>query len=561
MCSLPVKDTSGLPKLPPNASWFKKCCRSARKLYLLNPNHFKCSKMFRNKSSVFAERKRHATSPYSLVIHPLSTLSTILEAIFIITWFYSMICDPMIVFSSRFNPIFRIMQGKVVVAIRVILIVIIFNVGYIEEEKKKIIIEPKKIISRYLKTYFLFDVAATSLLIKILEKLSDVGVVKCSLQYIRESYCFEIMHIIHVLCSWARINTLLTFMDDTCANLRLAKKPRILLIHIVRTFLFLQLSSFILYFVPYVLYKGDWPKESWLAQANVKHTNNLWDQYFHTFLVGVCYFFGVSYEYDITLTSEQVCIALITFFGRIYSLYLLADILNVFGIVSISEGTYEKQISFLQQYMAAKHLPEDLRRRMLKYYEFKFQRRYFDETHIIECLSHHLRIELFLFTARKLIHKVEIFKKLPSTTVGTIIAAMRVETYSPRDVIIKLGSDSEELFFISTGTVALKNKNDVELCHLEDGDEFGTSCLIHRTQIYTAVAAETTEVFVISKSKFLEFLKPHSEVTAAFHNSVKAKLAALKAIEGKLAMGTIDLFSDIQSGNVLEKRTRRLRAK
>lgn len=156
--------------------------------------------------------------------------------------------------------------------------------------------------------------------------------------------------------------------------------------------------------------------------------------------------------------------------------------------------------------------------------------------------------------------KVEVFKRLPATAIGMLIAAMKAETYSPRDVILKRGSEVNEIFFISSGTVAVLNKDDVELCHLEDGDGFGTACLILKGQIYTAVAVETTEVFSISKKKFLEFLAPYPEVSNLFFNTVKAQIATLKDLEGKISTG-VDLLSDLRSGLVLENRTRRLVAK
>ncbi|XP_018574781.1 potassium channel KAT1-like [Anoplophora glabripennis] len=557
ICTLPVRDTSGLPKLPPNASWTKRCCRNIRKLFLMNPNHFKCNKLFRNKSSVLGERKRHANSPYSLVIHPLSTLNTILEIVFVLTWFYSLIMEPLTVFSSNFSKYLKKLQFVAVAPIRLTLIILLFNVGYIDERTKRVIIERKKIILRYLRTFFFFDICTSAYPLYFMKTLSMKGLVKCSSRHIRESYCFEVLYVLRILCCWVRINTLLTFLNDTLANVNVRKTLRIFVTHLIRTFIYLHLSAFLLYFVPYLFHRGDWPRESWLTEAKITHSEDLSFQYCQSLLLAMCYFFGISYDFHIELIDEQICIIVITLFGRLYTLYLLADILNIFGIVGISESMYEKQLSRLQQYMAAKHLPENMRQRMLKYYEFKFQKRFFKEAEIINTLSQHLRTELFLFTARKLVQKVDFFKRLPTAAIGTLIGAMNSETYSPRDVIIKLGSESDDIFFISTGTVALMNKEGVELCHLEDGEEFGTTCFIAKEQMFTVVAVETTEVFTISKEKFLEFLKPNQDVVNVFISSVRAKVARLKALEGRIVTG-IDLLTDLRSGNILEGRTRRL---
>lgn len=67
------------------------------------------------------------------------------------------------------------------------------------------------------------------------------------------------------------------------------------------------------------------------------------------------------------------------------------------------------------------------------------------------------------------------------------------------------GDTADEIFFISSGTVAITNLDNEELAHLEDGDEIGLiGAFTPNPYIYNYnyFAVETTEVYSISKKEF-----------------------------------------------------------
>lgn len=560
MCSLGSKDTSGLPRLAPNATWIKKLDRNFWKLFLVNPNHYKCKRLFRNKSSMMAERRRHAESSYFFVIHPLSTLNSILQVLFFIAWMYALMCESLMMMDFNGDLIdFEVVHYMTIIPCRMILVALIFNIGYIDMTTKHIVIESKKIICRYLRTYFFFDLLTSYWLFLAVQLLIIGGVLKGTRLFLFR--CEEGAEVLCLTASYVRIYTLLDFMEDTLNSLRCRKIVKFVTINILKTFLYLHIFSCLVFFVPFLTYANEFPPDSWLYRAGLNKFPSLWQIYFECFIVTSCYFFGIAERYSVTLISEEICMIIISFFGRLYTLFLLADVLNTLGIAGLSESKYERQLSLLQQYMAAKDLPISLRQRMVKYFEYKFQGRFFKETEIVNGLSESLRTELFLFSANKLIRKVEIFKKLPKATLGAIIAMMKSEIYSPKDIIVKHGSEIDELYFISSGTVAVMNKKGIEICHLEDGEEFGTSSLILAQQMFAVVAVETTEVFFINKSQFIKLLQPHSEVMIEFYRIITEKLNKYKDMEERATSGKIDLISELQRGNILEKFTKRPRAR
>lgn len=551
-CALLDKDTSGLPKLAPNANCFKRMGRYLRKLLLMNPNHKKCKELFRNKAAIVVERRRHALGPHFFVIHPLSALNSILKFVFVVVWFYSLIMEPLSEFMHRKERMnIRKYQKNIVSPIQVILIILFFNTGYIDKVTNRIILEPKKIIFRYLLSYFIFDFLSTyTSLALLIEQLR-------SLYEKRKLYKNAAM-IVRIVAFSIRIPTVLEFVDDSLKNIKCTKTLRSIFHYIIKTYLYLHLCGFVILIIAKTTFLNRRIRQkSWLMKLLPRRPRTF-RKYAEIFRMVFCYFFGIGHNVGMEVTREQISIVIISFFGRLYTLFLLADILRVFGIAGVSESMYERGMSLMQNYMADQDLPENLRERIIRFFEFKFQGHYFNKEKIINTLSESLRTELFLFSARKMIHKVEVFKKLPNSITGKIIGVMKSETYSPRDIIITIGTEISDIYFISSGTVAVMDIQGAELCHLEDGDEFGTSCLFFKEQIYAVVAAETTEVFIIDKNEFIEFLRPYPEVMNGFYRTAKEKLAKLKHLEDNANTGKVDLLTELQSENILEKRTKRI---
>ncbi|KAJ8954653.1 hypothetical protein NQ314_007053 [Rhamnusium bicolor] len=358
------------------------------------------------------------------------------------------------------------------------------------------------------------------------------------------------------------MGSVLNYLNTICHSLKLSRELRFTILTIIKTYLLIHLVACLLFIVPIVYYVDDLPKDSWLIQAGVDSGNERHHKYIYAecVLMCACYFFGVSHgKYDISASVDEICFSMVTLFGRLYTLFLLAEVLRIFGIASVSESRYEQRLSQLEDYMNSKNLPLDLRNRLLKYYEYKLQKRYFNESEILSTLSDHLKTDLLVFAARKLIQNSSVFKLLPKSMHGTIIASMTSQTYSPGDVILLIGTIAEATYFISSGTVAVINRDGLELCHLEDGDEFAISALLSTThvQLFSYVAVETTEVFYISKLLFFEFIQGYSEVVNLLEATVKRRMVKYGQIEKNVKKGRSDFLSELHRGLILESLVKR----
>lgn len=63
-----------------------------------------------------------------------------------------------------------------------------------------------------------------------------------------------------------------------------------------------------------------------------------------------------------------------------------------------------------------------------------------------------------MHNCRKLVENVEFFKDLPLALIVRIVSNMQVEIYLVNDVIIKVNSLGDSMYFIACGTVAVYSK-------------------------------------------------------------------------------------------------------
>ncbi|KAJ8916636.1 hypothetical protein NQ315_000281 [Exocentrus adspersus] len=555
-CSLLVKDPIGSKRLAPNASTWEKLLMKVKDTMLLNPQHINCNKFYRNKAMVREDRRKHSTGPYVHVIHPLSRMNLVLSTCFFVVWIVLLIFITVRVNLTMLKnrTTLHLIDG-ILNPIQALLILFQFDVGYMDEKTQTVVLEPKKIIWKYLTTYFIFDTCASALPIY-------------TAQAVVEGYYpnFELyLHLrlglywLRIFSFYIRIQTLKLFINDILTVWGLTTKLRFLLISIVMTYIHVHILSAAVYYIgaASIVFNGE-ESVTWLnhvKDSTRQPDDQLGFWYFHSVRLTFCYFFGVFNHYEIMALQEQILLSAITLFGRLYTLYLLADVLNTFGLTGITESFYEHNMSVLNGYMDSNGLPYGIRKRMLRYYKYKFQGRYFNEEEIIETLSQKLRTELFIFSARKLFAHVSILHKVPTIMQGVLVSHMISEIYSAKDVIVPLGFNPEQISFIATGTVAIINKHNHELCHLEDGDVFGDDFLVRKQNNYAVVAVENTEVFSIYGNQFVQLMKPYPNILREMCHNVNKKFARLKEVERKLELKRRDIVSDLADGDVLEEFT------
>nr|CAI5868666.1 unnamed protein product [Callosobruchus analis] len=320
--------------------------------------------------------------------------------------------------------------------------------------------------------------------------------------------------------------------------------------------LIIHLLSSLLTSIPWMIYEGAYPKESWLIQVGLHNMTaaGILTVYLHSFLMTCCYFFfGVSHGgVVIAMPNEEITMFMVSLLGRLYTSFMIADILRYFGLATVSESEYDNIMTSLNEYVSSKCLPPYMRKKLVDYCRYKFQGHYVNEKEIFKTLPERMRKELLVYFAKDFLAKMSIFQVLPRDRLGTLIADMRVVLYAPGDMIAKEDGVIECVYFIKRGTVALYHEDD-ELCHLEDGHALGDICYVLPDShfLFTYIAVDYTELYTLYISAFKRLLKEYGEVKRYFEAEANKKIKLFQNLKRHRTEGT-DILAEIKGDRILE---------
>ncbi|XP_017779938.1 PREDICTED: potassium/sodium hyperpolarization-activated cyclic nucleotide-gated channel 3-like isoform X2 [Nicrophorus vespilloides] len=202
--------------------------------------------------------------------------------------------------------------------------------------------------------------------------------------------------------------------------------------------------------------------------------------------------------------------------GFTLQLVVVAQILQIVTKHSLSGNKYYQLTQQLEEFMRYKNLPDNIRARIMSYFDFRFQQSYYKEDEILKILSPQLRQEMLVHTYMNLLEKVNIFDDIPMAIICKIIYNMKQEIYLPSDVIVSAGTVGDSMYFIASGTVAVYTSTGKEICHLSDGANFGEIAIImeNEQRVASVVAIDCCEVFILHRKDFLKQIEKYPEIYA-----------------------------------------------
>ncbi|XP_076763630.1 potassium/sodium hyperpolarization-activated cyclic nucleotide-gated channel 2-like [Xylocopa sonorina] len=180
----------------------------------------------------------------------------------------------------------------------------------------------------------------------------------------------------------------------------------------------------------------------------------------------------------------------------------------------------------VKEYIRDKKLPENLKNKLITYYEYRFQGSYFKENAISGTLSNHLNQEILIHSSRGLLETATILHFLPRYVIGNLMGVLKPVIYLNKDIIYKSETQGDCMFFIVSGTVALITFNGKEsICHEEDGGYFGEAALIFpdRRRLESVIALEVCELLCLNRRDFKRMFPSSSTFYKRLENVAKER--------------------------------------
>ncbi|XP_063363925.1 uncharacterized protein LOC134652692 [Cydia amplana] len=175
----------------------------------------------------------------------------------------------------------------------------------------------------------------------------------------------------------------------------------------------------------------------------------------------------------------------------------------LFGTQS-SKAKYYMMLLQIRTYMNQRRFPPWIKKKILKFYAIRFRSHFFVESTMLNCVTGQLHEDILMHTGRHMVRDVKFLKQLPWAVLIEISLKFQIAIFIEGDIIYKINTMGDCMYFINKGTVAFYTESGYELEHLEDGDHFGETTLMseRKLRFATAVAVTNCELFSLSRENF-----------------------------------------------------------
>ncbi|XP_062843628.1 potassium/sodium hyperpolarization-activated cyclic nucleotide-gated channel 2-like [Trichomycterus rosablanca] len=394
-------------------------------------------------------------------------------------------------------------------------LVLNFRTGIIIEDNSDIILDPKTIKQKYLRTWFVVDFVSSipvDYIFLIVEKGIDSEVYKTAraLRIVRFTKILSLLRLLRLsrliryIHQWEEIFHM-TY-DLASAVMRIFNLIAMML-------LLCHWDGCLQFLVPML---QDFPSDCWVSLN--KMVNDTWSElYSFAVFKAMSHMLCIGYGRQAPESLSDIWLTMLSMIvGATCYAVFIGHATALIQSLDSSRRQYQEKYKQVEQYMSFHKLPADFRQKIHDYYEHRYQGKMFDEESILEELNEPLREEIVNFNCRKLVASMPLFANAEPNFVTAMLTKLRFEVFQPRDYIIREGTIGKKMYFIQHGVVNVLTKGTLGM-KLSDGSYFGEICLLTRGRRTASVQAETyCRLYSLSVDHFNEVLEEYPMMRRAF---------------------------------------------
>ena len=153
-------------------------------------------------------------------------------------------------------------------------------------------------------------------------------------------------------------------------------------------------------------------------------------------------------------TAERVMDLCIAFLSVFVVAVVIGNVNELVSELNANEGRLREKLQTLNHFMQTRRLPNDLQARIRTYYLTIWTRRGgVDDASIMSELPTTLRTEISLVMNQDILGKVPIFASSSSGFIHSLVGHLKLQTYGPKELIVREGDIGSEMYFVSRGQV------------------------------------------------------------------------------------------------------------
>ncbi|XP_045777456.1 potassium/sodium hyperpolarization-activated cyclic nucleotide-gated channel 2 isoform X9 [Maniola jurtina] len=497
-------------------------------------------KLFGSKKALMKERIRQKAAGH-WVIHPCSSFRFYWDLCMLLLLVANLIILPVAI--SFFNDDLStrwIAFNCLSDTIFLIDIVVNFRTGIMQQDNaEQVILDPKLIAKHYLRTWFFLDLISSIPLDYIFLIFNQVNDFSESFQILHAGRALRILRLAKLLSlvRLLRLSRLVRYVSQweevyILQNLqkkRTERRGRLSSSDVAKKkgdtksnliFKFLNMASVfmrIFNLICMMLLIGHWsgclqflvpmlqgfPPNSWVAINELQEAFWL-EQYSWALFKAMSHMLCIGYGRFPPQSLTDMWLTMLSMISgaTCYALFL-GHATNLIQSLDSSRRQYREKVKQVEEYMAYRKLPREMRQRITEYFEHRYQGKFFDEELILGELSEKLREDVINYNCRSLVASVPFFANADSNFVSDVVTKLRYEVFQPGDIIIKEGTIGNKMYFIQEGIVDIVMANGEVATSLSDGSYFGEICLLTNARRVASVRAETyCNLFSLSVDHF-----------------------------------------------------------
>uniref|UniRef100_A0AAY5K624 Cyclic nucleotide-binding domain-containing protein n=1 Tax=Esox lucius TaxID=8010 RepID=A0AAY5K624_ESOLU len=485
---------------------------------MLQPGVNKFSlRMFGSHKAVAMEQER-LKSAGEWIIHPYSDFRFYWDLIMLCLMMGNLIILPVgITFFKDENTPPWIIFNVVSDTLFLVDLVLNFRTGIVKEDSTEILLDPKAIRQRYLRSWFTVDFVSSIpvdyifLMVDLEARLdSEVYRTARALRIVRFTKILSLLRLL-------RLSRLIRYIHQWEEIFHMTYDLASAMVRIVNLIgmmlLLCHWDGCLQFLVPML---QEFPSDCWVSKNNM--VNDTWGvQYSYALFKAMSHMLCIGYGAQAPEGMTDVWLTMLSMIvgATCYAMFI-GHATALIQSLDSSRRQYQEKYKQVEQYMSFHKLPADVRQRIHEYYEHRFQGKMFDEENILGELSEPLKEAIVSFNCRSLVAHMPLFANADPNFVTTVLTKLRFEVFQPNDFIIREGTVGRKMYFIQHGRVSILTRGNKET-KLSDGSYFGEICLLTRGRRTASVRADTyCRLYSLSVDSFNEVLEEHPMMRRAF---------------------------------------------
>ncbi|CAF3589604.1 unnamed protein product [Rotaria socialis] len=468
-------------------------------------------KLFGSRKGLLKERLRQQRAGHC-IIHPCSNFRFYWDLIMLILLITNVIVLPVAIafFSDEINSARWISFNVISDAFFLFDIIVNFRTGVLRNDYiDEIILEPRLIAKNYIKTWFMLDLAS-SLPVDYFFLLFDTGEHSGGYSSIaRTGRAIKVLRLVKLLSllRLLRLSRLVRYIHQWEEFLSIASMVMRILNLLALIILLAHWNGCLQFMIPMF---QNFPSDCWVALNALQnapwteqYTVALFKALSHMLCIGYGRYPPQSYV-DMWLTMLSMVIGAMCYAVTIGHVSALVQSFDT------SRRLYNEKFKQVEEYMAWRKLPREMRNRISDYYEHRYQGKIFHEDSILQELSERLRLDVVNYNCRSLVSSVPFFSNADPNFVSDVVTKLRFEVFQPGDQIIHEGTIGDKMYFIQEGVVDIIKSDGQVLTTLSDGSYFGEICLLTRAKRTAGVRCVTyCNLYSLDSSQFETVLESY----------------------------------------------------